>query len=455
MLRLLRKLLMKAVTMVVMVLVLGTVMRYGQRYLLQANGVQPVSEQMKDVRFSSEEADLMTTVFKSAVKLFTGQANRKQLAGELSDKLYAGRNGEEMKDLGIEMVSPADASSSSGATGKAGVANGANPTAGQGATSGADAANTQSGANAASSQAARAARVVAKQGMPAGIPTGVPSLELPTGPGLNDAQTTLLTRIWKQGKANSLEFTLVPVVLLGMYLTQRIRNRRSMDADFLPTLAAIQTPAESEPYDMQHAVHGLSVEDFEMLVALIYQRQGYRVAMSSGLSGGRGGDFTLARKAERILVQCKKQSQDHRIPVERVRELHEAMLAANLTRGMYVASCGFSWDARNFAKSNGITVINARTLDALLTAARETPEEDLLAVVDWAPKFISKVQFAPPTCPACEAEMDQVNSSAGAVWVCSQRPDCRGRRSARKYQKPAPASAAAKSMAQPAEELTA
>lgn len=446
MLRLLRKLLMKAVTMVVMVLVLGTVMRYGQRYLLQANGVQSVGEQMKDVRFSSEEADLMTTVFKSAVKLFSGQASRKQLAGELSDKLYAGRNGEEMKDLGIEMVSPADASSSSGT---AAGAKGAS--AGGGATT----ANSQPGTNATANQAARAARLAAKQGLPAGIPTGAPSLELSTAPALNDAQTTLLAKIWKQAKANSLEFSLIPVVLLGMYLTQRVRNRHSVEADFLPTLAALQTPAESEPYDMQHAVHGLSTEDFEMLIALIYQRQGYRVAMSSGLSGGRGGDFTLARKAERILVQCKKQSQDHRIPVERVRELHEAMLAANLTRGMYVASCGFSWDARNFAKGNGITVINARTLDALLAAARETPDEDLLAVWEWAPKLMSKAQLTPPACPACEAEMDQVNSSAGPVWVCSQRPDCRGRRSARKYQKPDPASVSAKSAHQPAEELTA
>jgi len=140
-------------------------------------------------------------------------------------------------------------------------------------------------------------------------------------------------------------------------------------------------------------------------------------------------------------VQCKKQSQDHRIPVERVRELQEAMLAANITRGMYVASCGFSWDARNFAKGNNITVINARTLDALLTDARETPDEDLLDVSQWAAKLMSKVQLTPPTCPACEAAMDRINATNGAVWVCSDRPDCRGRRFARKYQKAAPASA--------------
>src|SRR5579871_6559218 len=111
MLRLLRKLLMKAVTMVVTVLILGTALRYGQRYILQKQGIQPVGEQMKSVKFSSEETDLMSTVFRSAMRLVTGQASRKELAGELSEKLYAGRNSAENKELGIELVQPGEDSS--------------------------------------------------------------------------------------------------------------------------------------------------------------------------------------------------------------------------------------------------------------------------------------------------------------------------------------------------------
>jgi restriction system protein len=448
MLRLLRKLLMKAVTMAVMVLVLGSVMRYGQRYILKAAGMAPAPNgQIGGVKFSSEEADLMTTVFKSAIKLFTGQASRKQLAGELSDKLYAGRNGSDMKELGIEMVQPGDNSPATGADGT--------PIAGKdtAATGGASAAASK---GTASSQPA--ASGPAKQRVSAEKATdekGMPDLNSLTDAASNDLRVGMLTKIWKQLKANSIELVLIPVVGLGMLLMQRRRDRRSGDGDFLPSMGVIQTPAESEPYDMKHAVHALSAEDFEMLVALIYQRQGYRVSMVAGLSGGRGGDFTLARKAERILVQCKKLSQDHRIPVERVRELQEAMITAGVTRGLYVASCGFSWDARNFAKGKGITVINARTLDALISAARKTPDEDLLAVSEWAPALMSKVQLTPPKCPSCEAEMDQLSVSAGSVWVCSQRPECRGRRSARKYQKPTPAPAAEKSSEQTAEEAIA
>ena len=49
---------------------------------------------------------------------------------------------------------------------------------------------------------------------------------------------------------------------------------------------------------------------------------------------------------------------------------------------------------------------------------------------------MSKVKLTPPLCPACEASMDELSVSGGSAWVCSQRPECRGRRSARKQHKP-------------------
>ena len=280
-------------------------------------------------------------------------------------------------------------------------------------------------------QRARAGGSPAKQGASAGKS---PAESLPV-----NVRTDLLGRFGARVKKYSVELSLIPVVFLGMVLAHRIRQRRSGADDFAPPALAIQAPADTEPFDMKHTVHSLGTEDFELLVALIYQRQGYRVSMPAGLSGGRGGDFTLARKSEKVLVQCKKLSADHKVPVERVRELHEAMSAAGVTRGLYVASCGFTWDARNFAKANGITLINARTLDELLSVAREKPDEDLLAVSQWVPKLMAKVHLTPPHCPACEATMDQVTASHSSVWVCSQRPECRGRRSGRKHQKPDPA----------------
>jgi Restriction endonuclease len=239
------------------------------------------------------------------------------------------------------------------------------------------------------------------------------------------------------------ELTLVPIVLLGMFGFHLFRRRKSPVDDLMMPDFSKLIPSEADDYTMTHPVHLLSGEDFELLVALIFQRQGYRVTMPAGLSGGRGGDFMVQRKSERLLVQCKKMKPDDKVPVDRVRELQESAAACGATRGVYVACCGFSWDARNFAKTKGVTVINAKTLDLLLNEARENPDEDFLAVASWAPKLMSKVKLTPPLCPACEASMDELSVSYGTVWVCSQRPDCRGRRIARKQHKPLPAGAVA------------
>jgi HJR/Mrr/RecB family endonuclease len=444
---------MKLITMVIMVLVMGFGVKFAQPYIMKAAGVpempgMPGASGMAGVeapKFSSEESDLMSAVFNSAMRLFTGQASRSQLASELSDKLYAGRDPNTMKELGIELVKPGDAATPPEAGGsgvgmpiplpgasapqKPGTTAGTSPTAPGAA---------QRVAN------APAGTGSAKPGAP-GAPTGAGA----PGQPLNKSQEALLGRMWQQIKANSLTMILVPVALLIMYLVHRIKERRSHGPDFVPAGTAILAPAESDPVDLTNNMHSLSSEDFELLVALIYQRQGYRITMPAGLSGGRGGDFTLARKSEKILVQCKRVSLEHRVPVERVRELHEAMCAQGITRGMYVVSCGFTWDARNFAKANGITLINARTLDALITTTRDKSEGDLLVVANWGPKLMSKVKLTPPLCPACEAGMDLLSVSNGSVWVCSQRPECKGRRTARKTFKIAPAAESADKLADP------
>jgi hypothetical protein len=293
-----------------------------------------------------------------------------------------------------------------------------------------------SSSSSSSSSTAGATTVEAQPG--ARLPAKRPQPGEPPAKGTaNPVRDALLAQIWEKAKANP-ELSLIPIVLVGMFVVRIFRRRPSPEDDFmLPDLSTL-IPSEPESYEMTHPVHSLQAEDFELLVGLIYQRQGYRVTMPAGLSGGHGGDFMVQRKSERLLVQCKKFNADYKVPVDRVKELHAAAVACGANRGVYVASCGFSWDARNFAKTKGVTVINAQTLDTLLNEARQTRDEDFLAVWEWAPKLLSKVKLTPPLCPACEAAMDELNVSSGPVWVCSQRPECRGRRCARKVHKSKP-----------------
>ena len=104
--RFLIKLALKLVMMVATVALLGYALRYGGRQMVQASGAPQIS----GAHFSSEEADLMSTVFSSAVRLLSGSASRSELSAELSGKLYGARaNASEMKELGIELVKPGDA----------------------------------------------------------------------------------------------------------------------------------------------------------------------------------------------------------------------------------------------------------------------------------------------------------------------------------------------------------
>jgi hypothetical protein len=417
--RLLKKLAIKFVTMAIMVILMGTLLRFAKPYIMKSAGMpegMPSVEGVQTPKFASEESDLMATVFKSALRFLSGSAKRDELAGELSEKLYAGRGGSAtMSELGIELEKPGAKPSDPTGLLKPGAA----PSWSSSSTAG----------GATTAKAQPAATLPAKPAQTSASPAKIAS---------NPVRDALLAQVWGKAKANP-ELSLIPIVLVGMFVIRIFRRRPSPEDDFMLPDLTTMIPSEPESYEMTHPVHSLQAEDFELLVALIYQRQGYRISMPAGLSGGRGGDFMVQRKSERLLVQCKKFSADYKVPVDRVRELQQAAVAAGATRGVYVASCGFSWDARNFAKTKGVTVINAQTLDTLLNEARQTPDEDFLAVWEWAPKLLSKVKLTPPLCPACEAPMDELTVSSGPVWVCSQRPECKGRRCARKVHKPKPA----------------
>ncbi|MGI9172396.1 MAG: restriction endonuclease, partial [Chthoniobacterales bacterium] len=366
----LKKLLLKLIMMLVMVGVVGGLMRFAKPYIMKSAGVpegMPGVEGIESAHFSSEESDLMGTIFKSAVRLFTGQAKRDELAGELNAKLYGGRSGtSNMAELGIEMEKPAGNSASPPGMGKPG-GNASVPAGGSQLAPGAAA-------------PARDPNTVAAQ-PGAKLPTkaGARPVDAKVKTAADKMREALFGRVFDKMKANP-ELSLVPVVVFGMLLWHIFRRRRSPEDDFVVPDMSQLMPSESEAYDMKHAVHALGAEDFEMLVALIYQRQGYQVTMPSALSGGRGGDFIARRKSEKLLIQCKKLSQDHKVPIDRVKELQEVAATAGVTRGVYAASCSFSWDARNFAKANGVTVINTRMLDTLITQAQEKPDEDILAV---------------------------------------------------------------------------
>ncbi len=398
---------------------------------------------------TKEESDLTGTVFSSALKLVTGKASRTELANELSEKLY-GQRGDpsEMAELGIDLTKPKSDPTNPLLNGKMdGLLKGLTPDGKPAAQTGAQA-GTQAGAQAGVQPGTQGK---AQPGAKPGDKTaaGTTGAQAGTTPGANpiaDAAKGLaipdivtgkskaaLSQIWGRLKPYSVELSLVPVVF--MFMVWKARRRRRREASFVPEYMAVLPEGDSDDYEMKHAVHDLNEEDFELVAAMIYQRQGYRVSIPAALGGGRTGNFKLARKAERLIVVCHNADVSQRVQVDQVRALHEAMADGSITGGIFIASCGYTWDARHFAKTRKIKLINAKTLDALLDEARTSPDEEILAIKPWIAKFMTKAEMTAPHCPECEAEMDQVKAGEGSVWLCNQRPECGGKRAPRKFRK--------------------
>ncbi len=370
-------------------------LKFGKQYFLPDAGTITKSE----VEFSREESGLMSAFFGGAVRFLTGSASRDEIAGEISDQLLAGRSESEMGELGIEYARP-DKAEESPSDREARPVVAAAPAAG------------------------KASRIDGALAQLNGAPgTHVPALE--------SGHSNVLARLADTGRENWMELTVVPVVLVGFMVVRRLRKGPA-GPDYVPQEMTMQAPVKTDAAQLKHDVYSLNPEQFETLVALVYQRQGYRVSMPAALSGGKGGDFLLQRKSERILVQCKKMSLEHEVPVERVQELQAAVEETGATRGLFVACCDFSWDARYFAKNKGLSLINGFTLDQLISDTKQNAEEDLLRFGGWVAKFSSKLHFTAPECPSCGAVMDRITANGGESWLCSQRPDCRGRRIARK-----------------------
>lgn len=383
---------------------------------------------------TKEESDLTGTVFKSALRLVSGQASKTELASELNEKLY-GQRGDpsDMAELGIDLGTSKEGSP---VPPKGENVAGSKPAAKTGDTTELKIVENSDGKPVEQPAAGTATGTAAAQKAASPTTKGAsPVSKLLQGPELVTGKSKeALGEIWQRMKQYSVELAMVPVVFIGMVWWSRSR-RRKREAGFVPDFMATLPESDSETYFMKHRMDSLSDEEFELVVAIIYQRQGYRISLPAALASGRSSRFKLARKSERLLAQCHNFKNSHRVEVELVRELHEAMADANVTGGLFVASCGYTWDARHFAKTRNIKLISAKTMDALLTQARATKDEDLLAISPWISKFLTKVEMTTPRCPECEAEMDEIKEGDGSVWLCNQRPECGGRRDARKYRK--------------------
>jgi restriction system protein len=170
------------------------------------------------------------------------------------------------------------------------------------------------------------------------------------------------------------------------------------------------------------AISQMGWKDFERLTHEIFRRQGYAVVESSRGPDG-GVDLRLSKDGLRAIVQCKHWNKD--VGVKVVRELYGVKTQSRADVAIVVSSAGFTGEAKAFAASTGVVLLDGSSLVKEVGYASspmpETPPSSIAARPTAA------------TCPVCSSAMIIRTASRGAnagkqFLGCTSFPKCRGTR---------------------------
>jgi restriction system protein len=160
---------------------------------------------------------------------------------------------------------------------------------------------------------------------------------------------------------------------------------------------------------------------FEALCESLFAQAGFETrAQSHGADGGV--DIWLhSRNAEgpAAVVQCKHWL-GKPVGVKEMREFFGVMSSHKLHRGTFATTSTFTADARQFAKSNGISALDRQGLLALISTRTPAQQQSLLAAA-------YEGEYWRPTCASCGVKMVErtARGSKNSFWGCANFPKCR------------------------------
>jgi len=160
---------------------------------------------------------------------------------------------------------------------------------------------------------------------------------------------------------------------------------------------------------------------FEAVCEALFAQAGFETrSQSHGADGGV--DIWLHSKNAQgpvSVVQCKHWLEKG-VGVREVREFYGVMASHQLKRGTYATTSKFTSDAHEFARKNGIHLLDGSGLLKLI--AQRTPEQQksLLAVA-------YEGDYSRPTCASCGVKMVERKPAKGGApfWGCTNFPRCR------------------------------
>lgn len=119
----------------------------------------------------------------------------------------------------------------------------------------------------------------------------------------------------------------------------------------------------------------LTPREFEIRVGDILLEHGYDDVEHVGRAGDLGIDiFATDPNGERVGIQCKRYAPDKLVRAPEVRLLYADMTHAAV-RGVFVTTSAYTADARAYAESHGINLIDGERLAKLVAAIPQDDEE--------------------------------------------------------------------------------
>lgn len=174
--------------------------------------------------------------------------------------------------------------------------------------------------------------------------------------------------------------------------------------------------------------------EFEIFVGCMLQKEGFNVEARGRASADGGIDLVARRAGQTCLVQCKHWK-SRKVGVKTVRELLGVMNSEGADECSVITSSKFTEEARAFARSNPITLVDGRELCARLARLqneREDQGQDERPKLRLVASNTSERDLAPELqCPKCAANMILRTAKKGAragsqFWGCSTFPKCWG-----------------------------
>ncbi len=139
-------------------------------------------------------------------------------------------------------------------------------------------------------------------------------------------------------------------------------------------LLAVRSIAERRLLEKQREledIRALSWQQFELLTAHAYRRQGYSVQKTGGSGPDGGVDLVLKKDGNTLLVQCK-QWKARTLGVNVVLEMFGVMTAQHAHGAIILSSGLFTQDARIFAAGKPIDLVEGQQLVELIRTAQSS-----------------------------------------------------------------------------------